>query len=251
MIKVSRSGPRAASIAADLRLLPARTVPLVAAKALTFTAQKAQQSIVGELGRVFEGGATRFTLGGTRIEPATPARLQARVAVKDKPTGAGNKPESALFPQVFGGARAEKGFERALRRMNLLVGAERAVPGQLAPLDALGNYRPSALRQLLEGLSGVARVNLGRGRRAQAAVGKRGDLFVGQPGKPGSLPGVYRRVRQAGEGRRTQLQPLLIFVTKQPRYTPRLDFAGIAAGVARAEFEPTFARLLRAATAKG
>lgn len=246
MITVTRTGPRAAAIAADMRALPGKTVPLVAAKALTFTAQKAQQSIIAEMGRTFEGGATRFTLGGTRIESATPQKLQARVAVKDKPASGGNRPESALFPQVFGGPRAEKGMERQLRRMNLLVGGERAVPSQLAPLDALGNYRPSQLRALLEGLTGVMRVRVRSGRRVQAAVGKRTDLFVGQPGKPGSLPGVYRRVAAAGG--RTKLQPLLIFVSKPPRYTAKLDFAGVAQDTAQREFEPTFARLLRAAT---
>ena len=100
-------------------------VPQVVAKALTFTVQKAQSAVVGQMPKVFAGGATRYTLQATRIEPATAQDLSARLAVKDRTSNNGTLPEDFLFPQVFGGARKEKRFERAMRYAGLLQGRER------------------------------------------------------------------------------------------------------------------------------
>ena len=238
MLTVTRTG-NALALAADMRAIPAQKVPLITAKALTFTVQKAQADILRALPGAFAGGATRYTLGATRIETATPEKLEARVAVKDQ-AATGNLPENYLLPGVFGGARKEKRFERALRYAGLLQAGESALPGDGATLDAFGNFPVGALRTLINSTAGLKR------GRTTAAAGRvpgkrtRGDVFVGTPGKKGALPGIYKR-----EGRK--LSPLLVFVRKRPTYTSRFDFAGIAAATTQREFESTFARLLRAA----
>ena len=213
-----------------MRALVRTDVPLVVAKSLTCAAQAAQRAILAELPRVFEGGASRYTLNSTRLEPATVGNLVARVAVKDRSTNAGNLPENYLFPQVFGGPRKEKRFERNLRFAGVLQPGARAVIGKDAPagvLDAQGNLRRSEVQKILQA----------------ARSGDTSRYYTGQLGK---TAGVFRR---KGKGKKAELQPLLIFVNRQPRYAPRLDFEGIARATAQREFPPIFRRLL--AKAKG
>lgn len=243
MLTLTRSGPTAAGIAAELRVVVASRVPLITAKALTFTVQKAQQSIIAAMPRAFAGGASRYTLGATRIEPATVDKLSARVAVKDQPTGGGNVAENFLLPQVFGGPRREKRFERALRFAGLLRAGERAVPGDKAALDAQGNLQIGALRTLLNTVAGLKRGDEpARGSKRSRNSRTRKDVFVGQPNGGGPV-GIYKRT-----ARRAGLQPLVIFVQRAPTYAPRLPFEQIAQQATQREFPATFLRLLRAET---
>jgi hypothetical protein len=248
MLSVTRTGTTGKAVGAELRALTGQQQPRITAQALTFASQRAQRAIVDEMPRVFAGGASRYSLNSTRIEPATVDKLFARVAVKDI-ASSGNLPEDYLFPSVFSGSRKEKRFERALRFDGLLRTGERAIPGDFAPLDAQGNYKVGQLRTLLRSLKGIKRVNPSAADRSfgtRSPGRTRGDLFVGQPGGRGQA-GVYRRVG-AGRAGNKALQPLLIFVTKAPRYTQRLDFEGIARTTAQREFPEVFARLLRKAT---
>lgn len=241
MLNVTRTGS-ASGIAADMRLVVGVRVPTVAAKALTFTAQRAQAGILRAMGNVFEGGATAYTLGSTRIEPASASKLSARVAVKDRTTNSGTLPENYLFPQVFGGQRREKRFERALRYGGLLRAGERAVLGEKAKRNAQGNQDVSELRALLAAVAGTKRGDgPAKGRTATKRASKRlGNVFVGTPGGGGQA-GVYRRI---GKGRASTLEPLLVFVTKKPTFRKRLDFEGIAQAEAQREFPAIFNRLL-------
>ncbi len=244
MLSVTRTGTTAKAVGAELRALTGQQQPRITAQALTFTTQRAQKAIVEEMPRVFQGGASRYSLNSTRIEPATVEKQFARVAVKDRAT-TGNLPQDYLFPSVFAGGRNEKRFERALRFDGLLKAGERAIPGDFAPLDAQGNYAVGQLRTLLRSLKGQKR-DADRSFGARSRGRTRSDVFVGRPGGKG-LAGVYRRVR-TGRAAARRLQPLLVFVTKAPRYTQRLDFEGIARTTALREFPEVFARLLRKAT---
>lgn len=228
-----------------MRALTGQVQPRITAQALTFTTQRAQKAIVDQMPRVFEGGASRYSLNSTRIEPASVQKLFARVAVKDK-TSSGTLPENYLFPSVYGGSRKEKRFERALRFDGLLKSGERAIPGDAAPLDSLGNYRLGELKKLIRELRGSKRDDGPKKTKPRkgAQLQKQG-AFVGRPNKAGAQMGVYQRYRR---GKDRFVRPLLIFVTKQPRYTQRLDFEGIARSTAQREFPEVFARLLRKAT---
>ena len=117
-----------------------QTAPLV-------TAAGANVLVAGSA--VFKGGATRYTRNSTRVVPATPAALAARLAVKDETTNNGNIPEDYLLPEVVGGPRKEKRFERAMRYAGLLQGRERAVLGEYAPVDSFGNLRVGEIQRIL------------------------------------------------------------------------------------------------------
>lgn len=242
MLTVNRSGRYAGDIAAEMRAVVRVQQPRITAQALTFTSQRAQADIVAEMPRVFEGGATRYTLGATRVEPATPEKLSARVAVKDQTTNNGTLPEDYLFPQVFGGARKEKRFERAMRYAGLLQGRERAVLGEGAPVDAFGNLKRGEIQRILTATRSAFDPYQRKSDSARSrANAKKAPYFAARIGK---TMGVWKRIGKQGE-----IEPILIFVTKPPSYTPRLDFEGIAQRAAQRDFEPIFKRLLRKAGA--
>lgn len=255
MLTRTRTGPTASSIAAEMRLVVASRVPLITAKALTFTAQKAQKSIIEAMPRVFEGGATRYTLGATRIERATVDNLQARVAIKNDSAVAGNIPENYLFPQVFGGPRREKRFERSMRYAGLLASGARAILSTAADVDQFGNFKRGELQRILTATRSAfdpfqRKTSSARSRRNARkapyfAVGEGRVTIAGGElvRKKESLPaGIYRR-----EGKRG-IKPVFLFVRKQPTYKPRLDFTGLARATVKREFSATFLRLLRAET---
>lgn len=230
MFTVTRTG-RAQDMAAEIRAVPTVAVPKAAAKALTFTAQAAQKSIVAAMGSTFKGGATRYTLNSTRIESATVEKLSARVAVKDRTSTTGNLPENYLFPQVYGGPRKEKRFERAMRYAGLLKSGERAVLGARAPaeaVDSFGNIKYSEIKKILGATNA-------RAKASAKKPGKRSAYFVGRVGK---LTGVLKVV---GKG---EVVPMLVFVTKPPSFRQLLNFEDIARETAQREFEPIFRRLL-------
>jgi hypothetical protein len=243
MYTIQRTGSATAA-AGQLRDLVGKQVPLIVAKALTFTAQKGQESVLAEMKRTFQGGASPYTLGSTRIVPATPQNLAAQVAVKNITTRGGTLPETYLFPEVFGGTRHEKRFEKALRFAGLLNPGERAVTSiYFDQVDAQGNIPAATLRNILRDLQVLQKggKTLAAPRRKKGASGAKVGYFAGPVGKKGAR-GVWRR-----EGR--TIEPVLIFTSKQPTYRSRLNFEGTVAEAAQEFFEPIFQRLLAKAQA--
>lgn len=234
----------ATAAAAQLRGLVRDQVPLILAKTLTFVAQKGQASVLEEMKRVFAGGASAYTLGSTRIVPATLKSLASQVAVKNVSTRGGTLPESYLFPEVFGGTRNEKRFERALRYGGVLNPGERAVTSiYYDALDAQGNIPAGTLRTILRDLQVLQKGGklVPKTRAKRGASGARVSYFAGPAGKNG-VRGIWRR-----EGR--TITPVVVFTTKAPQYRTRLLFDDIVERTALAEFEPTFQRLLAKAQA--
>ena len=239
MYTVTRTG-RIADIVRDMGALVHSTVPLVTAKALTFTAQAAQRSIKADMARTFAGGATAYTLNSMRVDTATPQKLAARVAVKDQSTNGGTLPQDYLFPEVFGGARKEKRFERALRYAGIMAAGERAVVARGQAVDAHGNMPRGELARIIAAAKGASAPR--RSARSKAAAPRAlKKPYVQLRGR--GVAGIWKR-DAAG------LHAVMIFVAKPPSYRKRLDFAAIAAATAAADFEPTFRRLLAKATAR-
>jgi len=160
--------------------------------------------------------------------------------VKDQ-ASSGTRPESYLLPEVDGGGRSEKRFERALRYSGLLPRGMQAMPAQDISLDAAGNVSAREVSRILSLLKRVRGGVNGKGQKKGRGKRLQNELFVGRPvnGKganarprPGAPDGIYRR-----EGRR--LRKLFIF-TKPATYRQRLDFEGIVAPVVRARFQAEF-----------
>lgn len=242
-----------ADVIRSARDVPARVLPYAAATALTRTAKRiAGEELPAEMRRVFQE-PVRWTLNSLRITPATRETLSARVFVKDDAPSNGTRPEDYLLPQVDGGGRKEKRFERAMRYAGLLPSGWRAMPGQAAPLNSAGNFTRGEMQRILTATRSAfdPAQNKTDSRRSKRNA-KNAPYFGITPSagaftrqgrdtkktvyRPSSLtPGIYKR-----EGR--SIKPVLIFTQKQPQYRPLLDFAGVSERATQRHFPAEFAR---------
>ena len=227
MLTVKATGSFA-DVIRDAREIHGRVVPYAAATALTRTASlAAKKELPAEMRRVFEG-PTAYTLNSLFMVPATKDRLVARVNVKDSAAG-GIAPEKYLQPEVSGGSRGEKRFERALEAAGLLMPNEWVIPGRRMTLDANGNITGARARAILQSLTaGPIRT---RGHAARNRL-----PFVE---KIKGTRGIWQR-----EGRRLNL--LFLFTSTAPQYARRLDFAGTVERTAEANLKPEFDKALTA-----
>lgn len=237
MLNVNRTTGSIADVIASMRDVPARLVPYAASSALTRTAQIAATKDLPDAMRAAFVNPTPFTLNSLFVKPSTVETLSARVMVKDT-TSRGVVPEKFLFPEVAGGARGEKGFERALRYGGWLKSGESVIPTDNMPRDAFGNVSGPAIRGILSTL-GKPGGGGGRGKRTRGKFGT--GLFAGQIG---ATRGIWRR-----EGRSITL--LFVFTTRQPLYRERLDFNGIVANTANTHYKAEFGRAWDGMRARG
>ncbi|MFA5941374.1 MAG: hypothetical protein WC809_18635 [Sinimarinibacterium sp.] len=200
------------------------------ARALTAVAVLIKAAEKHEMSDVFDR-PTPFTLNSLFLRAATPGNQMAQVWLKDDDSGnkyAGNY----LLPQIEGGNRLPKRFERALQAVGVLPAGFVAVPGSAAKLDAYGNMDRGQIVQILsyfrafktEGFT----ANITDKKKAKLARGtkkKQGyAYFAGRPGD-GKLPlGIWQRIHFA---RGSALKPLLIFVDGT-LYEKRFDFYYVA-----------------------
>lgn len=201
------------------------------------------------------------------VQQATPDKLEAIVAptywsaLGTKGGKQGVDPQMVLQAQQFGGRRADKRSESALRRAGVLpMGYQTAIPATPFPgsVDAYGNikgafvqqllsylqaYRlagdsgnmkAAAVRRLAQGgskrkLATVAGPNLGRryfvayGRlRSGSRMTRKGDA----DGRAGNLaPGVWAVLGSSG----AVVKPVLMFV-RPAMYTPRVNLESVRNG---------------------
>lgn len=235
MLTIRNTTGSIAEVIASIRDVPARVVPYAASIALTRTAQVAAKTDIPRAMRLAFDNPTPYTLNSLFVVPSTKETLSARVMVKDS-VSRGVIPEKFLLPEVEGGGRNEKGFEKALRFGGWLKSGERVIPARDTPLDSFGNVSGATIRGILATLE---KPGGGRGKRTKGKYGS--GLFAGQIGH---TRGIWRR-----EGRK--VKPLFIFTTKQPLYRARLDFEGIALKTANTNFRPEFNRAFAEMRARG
>lgn len=235
--------------------LERRQVPFAIVKALTNTAQAAQREVEREIPSVFDR-PTPFTLRSVYVRPATKSRLYAEVKLKDT-AAKGNPAVRWMAPQVHGGARPLKAFEKLLQRAGVMPGGWYAVPTRNAPTDQYGNVRGSMIMQILSQLhasrdptaneSATVRAKRNDGRsRAKKRLSR---YFSVQPGRERTrhlAPGIWERV-QFGFGQ--SVRPVVLFVSRAPRYKVRLKFDRIVVRTVDAQIGFQFRRSLQFALA--
>jgi hypothetical protein len=187
------------------------------AVALTRTARDVKAAQREQLSTTFDR-PTPYTLNSLYTKPATKADLEARVWFKDASSGGGGTPATDyLLPQVLGGGRDEKKFERALTAIGALPVGYKVEPARDLPRDAYGNVPRGVLGRI------VAAIKAPPSGRTGRASGASQGYFVAKPG--GHLhPGVYQKFKFAGG---SSIKPVLIFVSAV-NYRARYDFAGTA-----------------------
>jgi hypothetical protein len=231
-----------------------RQLPFAIALALTRTVQGVQKAEIHEMRDVFDR-PTRYTLNSTYIEPATKQQLRATVGLKDE-ASEGTPPTKYLRPQLVGGGRRLKRFEKALRSVGVLPNGYVAVPGSAAKIDRFGNMSRGELNQILSyfrtnATSGfnfnASQASLRRrsNRLARQASAQSVQYFVGRPGD-GKLPlGVWQRYTfRSGSA----IKPILIFIP-WASYEGIFDFRYVGEITIRKlfprEFSSALARVLR------
>lgn len=231
--------------------------------AIDKTAYDVRDGIKAEMPRVFDR-PTSFTLNSLKVTRTRNHNMLASVWFKEPD----RMEDHYLVPQVEGGERKLKGFERALYR-------NKFVPGAGVKLNKFGNISPGLLRQIL-GVLGRAELTGGYQANitAKSAMRNRADrdyVFLPVGSSRGKLPpGVYQRVAQRGSGfggrakrklgkpgtyqkgarrrrmfsvvRARGLRPILIIGRQHGQVKPRLRFYEIAHNVNRKVMTQHFLR---------
>ena len=209
-----------------------RQMAFAAALALTKTAQHVKSAETKEMQRVFDR-PTPYTLNSLYVKPATKSRLEAIVWLKDD-TFKGTPAARYLMPQISGGQRKQKRFERALINAGLMPAGYYAVPAAGAPIDAFGNIQSRFIVQLLSYMRAFGEqgynanmTDAGKKRYSKAAAKRTGSGGVEYfaINRKSHLPmGIYMRVRYMY---RSAIKPVLLYV-KNPGYKSRFDFYKVA-----------------------
>lgn len=260
MINITFTGLRERLLTLDR--LEREQLPFAAALALTRTAQDVQKALRSEMTSSFDR-PTRASLNSLFIEPATKDQMASRVWVNDggvsayrhgivASTGASLSKWGAdraaikwLEPQVRGGGRKHKSFERMLQRRGVLGSDQYVVPGEGAPLDQHGNIRRGALTRILSGAKLFTEEGYSANRTDSAASTGKGTsrYFVIRNGR--KAIGVAERLRK-GRGSRSAIRMVLVFATR-PSYLKRFDFYGVADKTANAALKAQFEKALAVA----
>lgn len=217
-----------------------RQAPFVAAVTLTRTAQDAQAAIKAEMQHTFDR-PTAYALNGTFLKPAKKNNLEARVWVKDNPSGKGTPADRFLLPEIYGGDRGLKGMERLLQRNGMMPSGWFAIPGAGAQLDGNGNVKRSQITQILSQL----RVQRSAGFESRATGSRRSNRTVARQGQTyfalaqtyrALKPGIYLKKKFAHG---MAIKPVFLFV-QAVQYRPRLKFFEVGQAVADAQFPRHF-----------
>lgn len=240
MITVSVRGDISRAIS-RLNDVQQKHVPFATALALTKTGQAVKAALEVEIGEVFDR-PTAFTKNALFLSPATKTRLRARVWIKDRQV-------KYLAPQVYGGARNTKGFEKLLQRTGMMPAGWYAIPAKGVKLDGHGNVPGGTITKILSQLQSsrdpTANENMkAKGKRNRSSP--RGRYFAIQPGRSHLLPGIWERM---GSAWGSAVRLVFLYTPKKPGYQARLKFYEIGEKVARAEFPIQFRLALRRALA--
>lgn len=205
-----------------LRTLGSKQLPFAMALAATRTAQRVRAAEQAALRQNIHN-PTNTTLNSLYMSPATKAKPQARVWFKDS-WNSGVPADTYMRPQVLGGPRKHKRFEKALIARGLMNSNQYAIP-RPSVLDSHGNVKGAQVMRILSGLGAAETVsgytaNASTSRRSRAKNNKR--FFVA---KIGNAHGIWERQQSAfGSG----VKLWFLFVDSQPQYSQALDFFGIA-----------------------
>jgi len=247
------------SVTARMNNAAQNQVPFAVATALTRTAKRVEDAEVHEMRDVFDR-PTPYTMSAMRYVPATASRPEAWVGFdvqritdirgQTMSFSRGDTPASKyMAPQVEGGSRRWKRFERLLQMAGHLPQGWYAMPGAGARLDAYGNVSKGQIIQVLSQLritavSGFTRNMSDDARKQIAAQRKAGGRFFVMPVGSRVQPGVYQR-----EFIGRTITPVFIFV-RRATYRPRLDFYGIAQRVAEKRLPQQLQRALAESAAR-
>ena len=220
-------------------------MPIEAAKALTFTAERVKKAEVAELRSKLDRPTPR-TLSAVYLRMATPQRLEAVVWLVDSLSGAGKgfgklTPDRWLRPNIDGGRRALKGVEVALRRRGILNDGQWLSIAANAPKDRYGNLSAGWYQKIITAFG--ARFDPSQNRTTSRRSRRNTGNILMVLDEDGTPDFIAHRV---GE----ELRPLLV-VTRAPKYRARVDWYGVGKRVAAEVLPQKVASAIRRASRAG
>jgi hypothetical protein len=211
--------------------------------ALTRTAKEVHARLTAEMPKVFDR-PTPYVMRGLAWLGARKGSDEARVFARQF-AGKGTPAEYILNPQVFGGQRRIKRFERALQGKGLMPPGWIAIPGPGAKFDAYGNINRGQIVQMLSALKAFSEqgylMNRTNSRRSRKTA-DRNRYFV-PARKQGAMPiGIYRHL-----GKHKNI-PVILFKSAA-QYRKRYPFIEMGKTMTRQIFDAEFSRAFAQAMA--
>jgi hypothetical protein len=233
--------------ASDIRQLGRgiRRAQLEALDATAFEVKAAEQL---EIDDSFDR-PTAFTRNSLFVQRTQGGVPEARVGLKDD-AGGQRAARRWLEPNIEGGGRALKSFEKSIRGLGVMDGTQFIVPGRFARLDAYGNISRGQIVQILSQLraftgaetvsrnlvrrdgtrdKGNAATTAKKAAQLRSAAFRRagGQYFAVGPQRRGGLaPGIYQRqvaTRRLTGAPSPRPRPVMLFVDRVS-YEQRFDF---------------------------
>lgn len=272
MIKTSLEIRGQKAVEAQLRRLSGREAAQAHSDAMNDTGHQARRVLGKELRTEFDR-PTPFIYNSPKFIPATPDRLSIAVLptidARNLPSKGGKvgvDPQHVLQAQAFGGRRADKRSEVALRRAGILpAGMQTAIPGDEwgGPFpgsdDGNGNIKGPFMAQLISYLQASGEQGYRQNMKAKAKAKIedrttfshiktrkelktiRGRVYFVSKGITGGSslpPGIWAKSGTHG----VEVKPVLMFTRPKKGYTPRIDLDRV---VERADLQSYLDRRVR------
>lgn len=223
----------------EIRNIRQEKLPSVIRNALNDTAREARKIVQDEMDRVFDR-PTPYAKRGVVYDKASKERLQAAVVVTGDRTRGGLPATAFLGPQIQGGLRTHKAFERQLIQRGVMINTEVAIPAARTPLDRYGNITQGFLNRLMADLqidyrgAGATRTRTDRSKKRNQNY-RSARFFVPRRGSD-HAPGIWQTDPRSGE-----TFPVVLFVRSRP-YRVRLQLKAVVERHARANIYRNFER---------
>jgi hypothetical protein len=224
------------NVSSHLRTDVREKFPKACSAALSRTANGARDAMKQHIQSSFHN-PTPYAVNAARAAPATVQTMASAVYLRDF---GGTPAGDYLGPEIMGGARKTKRFERALSFIHALPSGGYAVPGAGATLNEYGNQTSGEIIKILSVLKAFGETGYRANRRTKWKGATRvGQIFVVRAGtnSRGLKPGVYKRTANG-------VVPLIKFLSKPPRYGVRLRFDELVKADAARIFPVELARAI-------
>lgn len=235
-----------------------RALAAAAVDALNWTTADAIDEARNVMMRVFDR-PTWYTLNSHRMRKAVRTHLESAIVIRDF-GGRGTPAAKVLRPEIFGGPRGQKRYERALTAAGVLPSGMLTVAGSGAKLDAHGNISRGQIVQIMSWFKAHQgkreRMNMTSKRKDSLIRGgtkRRGIEYFVSTGKAGGGPGnhlpagIYMR-QTSGLG--TSLRLIMIFV-RRAQYQSLYDFEATVQAYVDRELPRKWDRAVRKHMASG
>lgn len=240
---------KADTATAHLNALERKQLPFAYSLAVNRTAKLVKQAEIDKMRAVFDR-PTPYTLNSLLIKRGTKANPTAKVWLKDQSyAGKGIGAEKYLLPQIDGGSRQHKRFEKALQGVGAMPKGYYCIPGKFAQMDNYGNWSRGQIVKILSFFRAFHQsghtanmTEASRRRLARGTKKKRGYTFVAIGKRQGRRrPGIYQILADGKHWR-----PIALFV-RRAGYSKRFPYFETAEHTIDREFPEQMRKAIEAA----